>query len=687
MPDSSLKSVVRYNMVRAGHCGVILLFFLVGYGCGYEGDQTDGFVLGKFVVAAPQTAEHRELIPYGNGDAAVEKGSDSGEISFYLRGESELPVANVPLQIFRDGVLYRNLITSEDGRAVFPAEPGKYEVRSLLNVEDYTTSVKKRDLKFETVSGNVHTGTGGAASGAKIHFYYSNNRGYLAIADSSGDYSLTMPPNAYVVEGYAPNGDFIGRDIITLAPGETLTNYNFTVATGTVSGTVKRKTTAINNAKVKFELSQNRGKIAFTNSSGAYSATLPVGTYKMEVYDAAGIIITTRTLTVTAGSTTTGINFVLTPANVDLSLYDENVAIATGAYLMVDRVPNRGVRALMSSAVISTQLNAGDWRIFGYDSSGDVVGFQDVTLPSSGTTTIRFDIRPGSLSGTVTPNRTLQACLVVNRCYSATSDETGHFNIARLQNATYALSVLNGDAIEVTGSAHVYPFSETVINTDLDTTDPLKRGLAAHYHFNEASGSSIADTSGNGSNGAFGSPAPTWATGLIGSSLSFASTTDRATVTDSTALHFGNRSFSVAAWLKTTQTGTNKALVNKQIGTGSGFALRMTNGKLFFQVDRGSSASKTGTSIINNGAWHFVVGVRDVESKLIRLYVDGTADGTANDTVVGSTDAAESLAFGARSDGTHQYQGQIDEVRLYKRALTAAEIGELYNDGLGLETH
>ena len=95
-----------------------------------------------------------------------------------------------------------------------------------------------------------------------------------------------------------------------------------------------------------------------------------------------------------------------------------------------------------------------------------------------------------------------------------------------------------------------------------------------------------------------------------------------------------------------------------------------------------------GTSVLRTGVWQHVVGVQEGEAT--RIYVNGT--------LVGSTDTGELVPFDPENFtlgnlfNSNTFQGQLDEVRIYVRALSPAEVGALYvleigdldsdNDGL-----
>jgi len=81
-------------------------------------------------------------------------------------------------------------------------------------------------------------------------------------------------------------------------------------------------------------------------------------------------------------------------------------------------------------------------------------------------------------------------------------------------------------------------------------------GLVAAYSFDEGSGTSINDLSGNGNNGTLIN-GPTWAAGEYGSALSFDGTNDYVSIPDATSLQFGSGPFTVSAWVSMGQVNGN----------------------------------------------------------------------------------------------------------------------------------
>jgi hypothetical protein len=92
-------------------------------------------------------------------------------------------------------------------------------------------------------------------------------------------------------------------------------------------------------------------------------------------------------------------------------------------------------------------------------------------------------------------------------------------------------------------------------------------------------------------------------------------------------------------------------------------------------VDGDDSGGAVSTTWVDDGNWHHIVYTHSAGTQ--KLYVDGVLEDTANETF--STNIGE-IMLGSRPFGAY-YEGILDEVRIYNRALSAAEVKRLYQSG------
>lgn len=222
-------------------------------------------------------------------------------------------------------------------------------------------------------------------------------------------------------------------------------------------------------------------------------------------------------------------------------------------------------------------------------------------------------------------------------------------------------------------------------------TGPLIPELVGYWRLDEAASATQAlDSSGYNNHGTYSGPAlSTQLPPMSNFSCNAASRTfvrtesDRVFVPDSASLSVTG-SLTVAAWIRpeTLPSGAPTSqwgIIEKWEWNGSsatkGYLLRLSSARgLNFSVanDAGITANASGTSAtVPTDTWSHVAMVYDVGSQQLRAYLDGTLRFTA--TGGPPTDGPTMLVIGAGMDA-HYFHGQIDEARVYNRALTAAEI-------------
>jgi hypothetical protein len=203
----------------------------------------------------------------------------------------------------------------------------------------------------------------------------------------------------------------------------------------------------------------------------------------------------------------------------------------------------------------------------------------------------------------------------------------------------------------------------------------LLTGLAAYYRLGEASGDA-ADSSGNArtltQHGGVGSAA-----GKLGNARSFAAASGQYLFRG--APFWTSGQFGVSLWLWLT-TPSAPQFVWQQDGTPLGPPPELVVAAGVPQFTAGDSNSVSGPAPAAQ-TWVHLVCVYDGAG--IRLYRDGSLAGSLNGAAADFT-GASAFYLGA-SAGTAALDGRLDEVAVYSRALTAAEVLRLYNGGAGYD--
>jgi MYXO-CTERM domain-containing protein len=146
-------------------------------------------------------------------------------------------------------------------------------------------------------------------------------------------------------------------------------------------------------------------------------------------------------------------------------------------------------------------------------------------------------------------------------------------------------------------------------------------------------------------------------------------------------------SFSLEAWVKGAPTQEAGApIFAKGIGTREQFAVDVVGNNFRFYVRNGANPdapSVLQTSVGPNNTWQHVVAVFDAAEGLMRVYVDGAqAPGAVPIPPATIIDNLHEISVGARQSASGPYDfnfdGLIDEVAVYKYALTPEQIAAHY---------
>ncbi|MBK7998230.1 MAG: lamin tail domain-containing protein [Verrucomicrobia bacterium] len=159
-------------------------------------------------------------------------------------------------------------------------------------------------------------------------------------------------------------------------------------------------------------------------------------------------------------------------------------------------------------------------------------------------------------------------------------------------------------------------------------------------------------------------------------------TTGRIQVTDNAAFDFGTGAYSIAMWFNPANATARGDLFTYK-ATGNDYGIHMaSSGANTISVYHNAFIG-TGGSVANN-QWHFLVVTRTA-SGLTTAYLNGVAILSGNDTA--SMNIANDLVIGANHGGTPSnisipFNGLLDEVAIYNRALATDEISRQYQTAL-----
>ena len=214
----------------------------------------------------------------------------------------------------------------------------------------------------------------------------------------------------------------------------------------------------------------------------------------------------------------------------------------------------------------------------------------------------------------------------------------------------------------------------------------ITTGLVGYWKFDEGSGTTATDSSGNNNIGTL-TNGPTWTTGKIGEALSFDGVNDYVNAGKNTSINnLGPLTYS--AWVYP-KASSKFQILNKRYRS---LYLDSTYGNplglvFFVSTNNQNMIPYCTARPIQLNAWtHVAVVWNGVigASTTGKFYVNGVSCNFSGNLGVGTTysDVSMDQAIGASNDGgsfSEFFNGNIDEVRIYNRALSTGEITELYN--------
>lgn len=382
----------------------------------------------------------------------------------------------------------------------------------------------------------------------------------------------------------------------------------------------------------------------------------------------------------------------------------------------------------------ATYKNGKFGKALNFNGSTDVV---DTISSISGIKTVSFWVNPSTTTQNLMDLQTTPGTMNVSvsgGTVSATGFTSPTIYVNGIVNGTVTANTWNHveitTATAITGSAVRFGrINTTSLTGKLDTIrfydyarttaqvawDYNRGKPIAHWKLDECQGSSVYDSSGNGNTGTIsiggtgdytapgtcttGTATHAWnagATGKLNFSLGFDGADDNISRADDSDLDFAaTDNFTVSAWVKhdgAISTDPDYILVKHDVTDDTedgGYKLYMDEtGDLCFGIDDDItwgpdiSACTDGVDF-DDSSWHQVTGVRDqTGTDKIYLYVDGKERANTADSTTATLANSNSFYVGVDRDGTsNEWDGQIDDVKVFRYGLTATQVKDIMNEG------
>ena len=208
--------------------------------------------------------------------------------------------------------------------------------------------------------------------------------------------------------------------------------------------------------------------------------------------------------------------------------------------------------------------------------------------------------------------------------------------------------------------------------------------LVGVWHMEEGSGATIKDSSGHGNNGTISGAS--WMNDKGAKVLSFNGTSDYVSLPNTRAMDPGTGDYTWSGWLYLENDyGNYPAVFTANGGGGSsgfGFGTDTPDNRLWYEVYGTLGARQwdvfPNSNIFNK--WTQLTFVLTKSDFKLKIYSDGALYLTRQLVDWGSIDSVANLYFGGYASSGN-FKGKMDEPRIYKRALTAPQVQNLYKIG------
>lgn len=263
---------------------------------------------------------------------------------------------------------------------------------------------------------------------------------------------------------------------------------------------------------------------------------------------------------------------------------------------------------------------------------------------------------------------------------------------------SYRSALLTANTPLVTGNSYVYTVTAndnashtsgaTNFNVTIETYAEVIQSFASlvsYWRLDEAAGTTAADSKGTNTGTYTNTPTLGQATPLVGDSgnavrFNNGSTNEYVNIPDNASLDFTGNS-TIEAWVRSATLVNNSTVIAK--GRTSSWAVQRNGGNNTpeWLTNGTTGTSLVGTANINNGNWIHIVVVRNGTTK--QIWINGVLNASA--TITGNPSAnANPVRIAENGQTTGRYWvGWIDEVAVYNQPLTAGDILDHYNAGMG----
>ncbi|MEU2286011.1 LamG-like jellyroll fold domain-containing protein [Streptomyces sp. NPDC013178] len=383
--------------------------------------------------------------------------------------------------------------------------------------------------------------------------------------------------------------------------------------------------------------------------------------------------------------------------------YDDNGNLLTQALMYTGDPVNPQTATLLTESsraydpagrLASVTDAMGDTTAYTYTDDGLTATVKRTSADGTSTYTLESDVydAAGNLTQQTTDNGETVTKYTVDAASRTTSTELDPTGVDRVTTVSYTPD----DQVASENDHDSSGYDRTTTNAYDDMGNLLSETLygdasghpAGWWKLNQTAGRSVTDASGTGNTATAGTGV-TWADDAAKFAGSATGTGDivatNGPVLDTSA------SYTVSAWVNLADTSAIRTFVAQGGTNRASFYLQYNKTSNSFRFHAASSDVASPSAFYDAQAsapaplntWTHLVGVFDASNGSMKLYVNGAQDGSATDTSPWTGTGPLTIGGTKTAGGTvaDVVNGEVGDVQVYQRALSASEVTSLYGKG------
>ncbi|MFZ3077716.1 MAG: LamG domain-containing protein [Candidatus Aenigmatarchaeota archaeon] len=244
----------------------------------------------------------------------------------------------------------------------------------------------------------------------------------------------------------------------------------------------------------------------------------------------------------------------------------------------------------------------------------------------------------------------------------------------------------NSSAVNISGLWNV-PFGKhslkisngAAVAQSLVDVQPNPDGLAGSWNFDEGSGGKAYDASGNGNIGTLtnmntsGNATSGWNEGRFREGLQFDGVDDYVNAGNGASLNNADK-ITIESWIYMNNLNGYKTIVSKGATQNYWFHISNLN-KIRFYIQQSdlNYGDISANTVLSANQWYHIVAVYDNSTRQVVFYLNGKPDGGGVYSVGMKNTTWNTLFLGGYAGNSYYFNGTIDEVKIWNRALAPDE--------------